>query len=116
MVCPNCAATLETHCGRKNRLDIPERICMLCSAAFRPSRPEQQYCSRKCGSRAPAPNRGVPDHARRRVERPPRDQLLREIAETSYSAIGRKYGVSDNAIRKWVRHYDHEAAVSEAES
>ena len=23
-----------------------------------------------------------------------------------YSAVGRKYGVSDNAIRKWVKDYE----------
>jgi transposase-like protein len=27
-----------------------------------------------------------------------------------YAAVGRKYGVSDNAIRKWVRQYEREAA------
>jgi transposase-like protein len=46
---------------------------------------------------------------RRKIERPPYDQLLREIVETSYVAVGRKYGVSDNAIRKWVRAYEREA-------
>jgi transposase-like protein len=33
---------------------------------------------------------------------------MTEIAATSYSAVGRKYGVSDNAIRKWVRAYERE--------
>jgi len=33
---------------------------------------------------------------------------LREIAEGGYRATGRKYGVSDNAIRKWVRFYENE--------
>jgi transposase-like protein len=33
---------------------------------------------------------------------------MRDIAETNYSAVGRKYGVSDNAIRKWVRWYERE--------
>ena len=36
---------------------------------------------------------------------------MREIAETSWSAVGRQYGVSDNAVRKWVRWYEAEAAV-----
>jgi transposase-like protein len=44
----------------------------------------------------------------RTVERPPYDQLLREIEATSWSAVGRKYGVSDNAVRKWVRRYEAE--------
>ncbi len=41
-----------------------------------------------------------------------------EIEATSYLAVGRKYGVSDNAVRKWVRFYgrqkEREAAESEA--
>jgi hypothetical protein len=42
------------------------------------------------------------------VERPPYEQLMRELAETNYSAVGRKYGVPDNAIRKLVRAYQRE--------
>lgn len=45
---------------------------------------------------------------RRRAERPPYAQLMAEIEATSYCAVGRKYGVSDNAVRKWVRHYKRE--------
>jgi transposase-like protein len=32
----------------------------------------------------------------------------------SYVAVGRKYGVSDNAIRKWLRWYELEEARSAA--
>jgi 5-methylcytosine-specific restriction endonuclease McrA len=39
----------------------------------------------------------------RKVERPDIDVLLKEIKEIGYSATGRKYGVSDNAIRKWIK-------------
>jgi hypothetical protein len=38
---------------------------------------------------------------KRRVERPSYVQLLNEIKEVGYCGTGRKYGVSDNAIRKW---------------
>lgn len=44
----------------------------------------------------------------RLVERPPYEQLMKEIEETSYVAVGKKYGVSDNAIRKWVKTYRNE--------
>jgi transposase-like protein len=33
-----------------------------------------------------------------------------------YAAVGRKYGVSDNAVRKWVRWYEGERERSQAES
>ncbi len=45
----------------------------------------------------------------RKVERPTYEQLLEEIEATSYLAVGRKYGVSDNAVRKWVRFYERQA-------
>jgi transposase-like protein len=44
----------------------------------------------------------------RKVERPSHEQLLADVASMSYRAIGRKYGVSDNAIRKWIRWYEEE--------
>ena len=49
----------------------------------------------------------------RKVERPPEVQLLREIEELGYLGVGRRYGVSDNAVRKWVRAYARERAVAE---
>jgi len=37
--------------------------------------------------------------------RPSCEQLIKEVEETSYLAVGKKYGVSDNAIRKWIKAY-----------
>jgi hypothetical protein len=110
IVCPNCAATLDTHCGRNVPRQEVEIECDRCRKRFVRRRPEQRYCSRECGTRwlrarAPRP-------ASRRVERPPYAQLMREIAETSYEAVGRRYGVSGNAIRKWVRAYERELGAA----
>jgi very-short-patch-repair endonuclease len=41
----------------------------------------------------------------RKVKRPSKEKLLIEINEQSFSSLGRKYGVSDNAIRKWCKYY-----------
>lgn len=109
IVCPNCAATLDTHCGRKNRRDVT-RTCERCATSFRPNRSGQRYCSSACGVRYE--RKGKPNPGLRRTERPAYVELLREIAATSYSAVGRKYGVSDNAIRKWVRQYERERAAA----
>jgi transposase-like protein len=48
----------------------------------------------------------------RRVKRPPYAQLVHEISEASVVAVGRKYGVPDNAIRKWLRQYERERAAA----
>jgi hypothetical protein len=122
IVCPNCAATLDTHCGR----NLPrERRCVGCAAAFEPRNLHHRYCSPRCFSRTRAANAGnpspvstfgIPRPHTRKVNRPPHDDLLREIDETSYVAVGRKYGVSDVAIRKWVRFYEREAERKAAEA
>lgn len=38
----------------------------------------------------------------RKVERPSLEQLKIDIENLGYSGTGRKYGVSDNSIRKWI--------------
>jgi hypothetical protein len=42
----------------------------------------------------------------RRVERPSKQTLKELLSDMSWVAIGKKYGVSDNAIRKWAKNYD----------
>ncbi|MFZ2041034.1 MAG: hypothetical protein WAV08_10085, partial [Desulfobacterales bacterium] len=41
----------------------------------------------------------------RRVNRPPFEILKAEIEHLGFTAVGRKYGVSDNAVRKWMKAY-----------
>jgi len=41
----------------------------------------------------------------RKINRPTYEQLKKEVEEIGYSATGRKYNVSDNCIRKWLKAY-----------
>jgi very-short-patch-repair endonuclease len=41
----------------------------------------------------------------RKYERPDKETLYKELVETNFNAVGRKYGVSDNLIRKWCLFY-----------
>lgn len=67
----------------------------------------------KCGKRSsPHSKSGLcrvcfdVEHPRKRKvhDRPVLGILIEEIKSAGYSATGRKYGVSDNAVRKWIRH------------
>ncbi len=109
IVCPNCAATLDTHCGR-NKGRIPDqRVCEVCGTEFRPTSAGQRHCSSACGSRhRNRPQRGKPAPERRKFVRPSQGQLLDDVASLGYLGTGRKYGVSDNAIRKWLTWYRRE--------
>lgn len=116
IVCPNCAATLDTHCGRKNRRPPPTRACKHCGREFTVKYRSHAYCSRACAYRqGGSTQRGKPNPEIRKVERPPYEQLLEEIEATGYLAVGRKYGVSDNAVRKWVRWYERQRDREAAE-
>ena len=106
IVCSNCAATLETHCGRNPGRG---RDCATCGAPFTPANSKQRHCSHRCGGLSAASRRS--QVTLRRVERPPYERLLAEIAADGWSATGRRYGVSDNAVRKWVRAYEAERAA-----
>jgi len=76
IVCPNCNATLDTHCGKhKGQKHLKSQL---------PKEPTVRL-------------------ERRKVERPDIELVRQEVAQIGYSAIGRKYGVSDNAIRKWLK-------------
>lgn len=75
-------------------------------AAARHSPRGKRYCSQKCwGTEAATRYSGVPHPELRKVSRSSRDQLLEDVATMSMCAVGRKYGVSDNAVRKWLRWY-----------
>lgn len=111
IVCPNCNATLETHCRGKNKSEYNEKskkcenlscnnmirkknnFCINCWKKIRRGDIENDFAL-KIISKS------------RKVERPPYEQLLNEIKELGYKGTGRKYGVSDNAIRKWIKYYE----------
>jgi HNH endonuclease len=50
ILCSNCNATLDTHCGRNKPRLMPERECPRCGSVFTPDRDGQRYCSRACGA------------------------------------------------------------------
>ena len=53
-----------------------------------------KFCSVKCARKD-----------KRKVERPPLEELLSYVDEVGFVQTGKKYGVSDNAIRKWIKSY-----------
>lgn len=112
IVCANCAATLETHCGRKNRVEVPPRQCARCGKEFVARYESHRYCSPECGRRHSNRRRGPRPEARR-VTRPSYEQLVGEVESIGFSGVGRAYGVSDNAIRKWLRSYRRERGEEE---
>lgn len=82
-LCPNCNSTLPTHCRGSEGLVKKENIDK--------RKIKKDYASR--------PNN------RKITNRPDRKELEDMLKTMSYCAVGRKYGISDNAVRKWAKTY-----------
>lgn len=87
IVCPNCNATLDTHCGKNVKRDKSNSICECGGYKHKDS----EMCG-KC--------RGL---TKRKVERPSIELVKNLVHDNGYSATGKIYGVSDNTIRKWIK-------------
>jgi len=91
MVCPNCNSQLDTF-GSRNYKKIKKIKIQKCYMCGKDKKINKSNLCRECC-----------DEKQRRVERPTKEVLLQDIKELGYSGCGRKYGVSDNAIRKWLK-------------
>ena len=79
---------------KAKRVILPqyEKQCLYCGNTYYTKHIEQKYCSQECVHKV-----------QQKVERPNREQLKNLIRTHSFLSIGNKYGVSDNAIRKWCK-------------
>ncbi len=96
LLCPNCNSQTETFCGRKTRTHKPEtqrsgRLCVQCGADI--SLLSKSGLCNPCASK----------RRRKTAERPPQEELKRLVAAIGYTGVGRIFGVSDNAVRKWLK-------------
>lgn len=88
-LCPNCDSQTDTFCGRNKK----KSATRLCSSCGDPSP------TRKCRSCAAF----VRAAKEQKTVWPDCDTLVQMIAQTSFLAVGRDLGVSDNAVRKHLR-------------
>lgn len=100
-VCPNCNQQLETtgyKTFRTENIQHKKYYCKICGKEISRSSTKCSDCAMK---------------ERRIIERPSREILKNKIRNVSFSEIGREYGVSDNAIRKWCDSYNLPRKVSD---
>ena len=93
-----CGKTVEEYLeskekGRQPKIIDPDRVCPICGKPFK-GKGTQKYCSQECYKED---NKG---------NRPTLLQLIQDFKELkSFVQVGVKYGVSDNAVRKWCKLY-----------
>lgn len=99
-LCPNCHSQTDTYAGRninKNSHDVVKYI-----------RAKDKQC--KCGEYICDESTSCLTcykHIQNSMSNiPTKEQLIHDLIELSWTGVGRRYGVSDNAIRKWAVKYD----------
>jgi hypothetical protein len=103
VLCPSCHALtpnwgqLNKGKGRKSRkvgrplkASKKEYKCMDCGKKISVGSKRCKPCDEKTRNR------------KRKVIRPEKDTLLKEVQDSNFTAVGRKYKVSDNTVRKWM--------------
>lgn len=118
ILCPNCHATTDTYCRKKQYANVKvnniykkhaDRKNIILEEKIkveRKNKKEKTTC--ECGNIIKTKANKCTKCSQfknRKVERPSLEILLKEVGDIGYSATGRKYGVSDNAIRKWIKRY-----------
>jgi len=103
----------DTNCG-KNVSEKPEKekpkprhVYQLPKVSQKPSK-HKYYCER-CGKELKTHSRYCAEcwHILdRKVERPDAITLAKMLLDTNFLQVGKSYGVSDNAVRKWCKQYD----------
>lgn len=101
-LCPNCHQQTPTW-GNKNRSNVSKNTrCLICKSPLIGS--SRKYCSRACvGVATGQRQEGKQKLMTRKVKRPELTILMQEIKDSNWCAIAKKYGVSDNTLRKWFK-------------
>jgi len=82
-----------------NRIENLRIVCPNCNAGL------ETHCSRNCKVKKES-IKIIKKNPNRKVERPTYEVLKDDVFHNGYSSTGRKYGVSDNSIRKWIKYYE----------
>jgi len=100
LLCPNCHSQTGNYCGKAKR--IPRKICKKCGKIL--------YKNSKtllCKDCFPT---WVKNFVKTKsyVKKPSKKELKKLIKEMPVIKIGEKYGVSGNAVVKWIKNYEIE--------
>jgi hypothetical protein len=111
LLCPNCHALTDTWRGKgkkqnnistdilvkskKTLIESKKYNCLTCNCITK----NKKYCSSSCYHKSTK----TPKTEKRKVPRPSLTDLKNDLQTMSFVAVGKKYGVSDNCIRKWLR-------------
>lgn len=101
LVCSNCHREIHAEEYSGLNTDLKKYVkpwldkkCGFCKKEFITKDDESIYCSQSCCK-----------HEQRKVERPSKEELIDLLKTTTWTQLGKMFGVSDNGVRKWAKNY-----------
>ena len=101
LLCPNCHSQTETYAG-KNKKKSAKNYCTECGTEISSNATLCKNCSIK-----------VKALNQRKVERPDKEILIKQLKQSNMTKVGEYYSVSDNAVRKWLKFYNLPTSIKE---
>ena len=96
ILCPNCHSQTDTYKGRNYK--CPRKVqkkCKDCNINIFKTSTRCKSCSAKY------------NFQKKGKKIPTYEQLQQDLKELKYNTVvGKKYGVSDNCVRKWIQRYE----------
>lgn len=95
LLCPNCHSQTETYCGAKAKKEqhAYKYVCKTCGG------PKKYSKSKECKG---CQNKNPKVH-KPKIKWPAPALVLEMVKDTNFLAVGKKLGVSDNAVRKFLK-------------
>jgi len=94
LLCPNCHSQTTTFAGGNTKIKY------FCDCGNIKTKK-----AKKCKTCSNETKKLRTVFYRKVKNRPTEKELRKMLGETSFVAVGKKYGVSDNAVRKWAKKY-----------
>lgn len=102
LLCSNCHREIHAEQFSGFTIDLQSYVkpwidkqCNYCRKDFITKDDSHKFCSVNCVQ-----------FSQRRCERPNKEELTELIKSTSWTQLGRMFGVSDNGVRKWAKQYN----------
>lgn len=97
MLCPNCHSQTDNYCGSANKQE--KHYCIDCGKELKDNKSVRcRSCATKYSAEINRKKKGI--------IYPSKEELEELIKTTSFTQIGKMYGVSDNSIRKLCKKYE----------
>ena len=104
ILCPNCHSLTKTFCSKTHSNGVYKSNEE--NFGYVERKKEIYYCS-ECGDTVYEKGnlcvKCSRNRSRKIKDRPSKEQIENDLLSMSYISVGKKYGVSDNTIRKWLK-------------